>query len=248
MFAGEEAATSEVASQVVGFTTTDTGNNQFMLGIGFEALSTDVDGIKLGDLQGEFEQGDNIQELFMEWDEESQTYLMSFRDFYYKRVSGKWGWYDEDNQSAKEKTFKPGAAVYFISAGDAKPLTQAGGVRKDTYEHPAFDESVEMLASAFPCGFNPNADAVHFEGLDQGDNIQVQYVYHDEEVDADLLGFTDYYYKRVSGKWAWYDEDNQKVTESIVLPGQGFYFLTDGDPSEKSLTEDSPLAPAEEVE
>ena len=171
---------------------------------------------------------------------------MEFNDFYYKRVSGKWGWYDSENKNAADKVFSPGTAVYFISdSGEAKPITQAGGVRKTTYVHPPFNEMVEMISSAFPVGFNPNnADTVHFEGLEQNDNIQVQFVYFDEETQSNLLGFTDYYYKRLSGKWAWYDDSNAKVTEPITNAGQGFYFFTadGGDPSERSLTEDSPIA------
>lgn len=252
-------ATDEVASQIVGYNTLNTGDSQVMLGMSFEGIG-DSTGVALKELKGDFEDFDNIQVARVEFNEEEDSNELCFTDYFYLASGDDGGsapeetgagWYlDDMTTPAFDETIPLGSAVWFISSsGSPKGITVAGQVRGSAYTHPDFDESMEMVCSAFPVSFNPNA--ADWQGLEDFDNIQVARVEWNEEEGSNDLCFTDYFYLASSEDGGsapeetgagWYLDDMTSLVDSgIADPGQGFWLIT-ASPANVKLVEQSPIA------
>ena len=241
------------SANVVGYNTLDEKIPMVMVGISFSDL-TSTDGVRIGDIKGDFVQNDRFMAVSSYYDDEEEDTMLDFTTYTYRNGKSGWGWYNKSNSLANDVRIKQGTALYFSSQNMENPeditaLTVAGQVDKLAYTHPTFTEPYMMVCSAFPTGFNPNdLTRVEFTGLAQNDRIMVESSYYDDEEEDSILEFTTYTYRNGKSGWCWYDKTNNAVSKSIVNPGQGFYLSLDPDDGERdysevTLKEYSPLAP-----
>ena len=230
----------EWAKKRVGYNTLNTGDKQVMLGCAFEQVGVAGEGVLLNDLQGDFEDYDELQVASL--NAKGKVAFASY--YYYTEIGGMAmegdGWYNEDFQLVGNTMRIPvGSAFWFIpSSGAAKAVTLAGQVGAGSFPHTIKDKQ-SMICSAYPVAFNPNVNST-WEGFEDYDEIQVSRVNSKGKI-----AFTSYYYYTEVGGMAmegdgWYDEDFQKLTEPICAVGQGFWLIL-GNPAGHSFVETSPL-------
>ena len=219
---------------MVGYVNLNTAETDFIVGCNFVSTDGVTEGIKFSDIKGEFEDYDNIQVASI------VDGKITFTDYYYFSKDGGMvsdtGWYADDMVTfVGNETLKLGSAIWFGS-GTEKAVTLSGQVYKGDFTH-KFTETQEMVCSAFPVAFNPNKAT--WVGLQDYDNIQTSSV-----VDGKIV-FTDYYYFSAEGGMVsttgWYLEDMETMAGEIAVPGQGFWLTFNGEPSEVSLIETTPL-------
>ena len=227
----------DITSQnVVGYNTLNDGNSSVMLGCTFADVTGTSQGVKLGALVGNFEAYDGIQIAYM------QNGVIEFTQYQYLTeddgVAAN-GWYDGSWESAADVVIPRGSAVWFVSSsGTSKDVTSAGEVPSTSMIHPAFAESSNMICSAYPVEFNPNAVSVAWSGLKSYDEIQVSYV------NEGIIEFNQYQWLTEDDgvdEAAWYDGNWEKVTVPIAAVGQGFWLVL-SNPDAVTMAETSPLA------
>ncbi len=224
------------SANVVGYNTLDTGFASQMLGVPFKGVGNNYDGVKLSDINGEFVSYDEIQISYME------DGLINFNTYQFLTEEDgveAAGWYDGSWEPAADCIIPRGSAVWFVSSsGDAKGVTVAGEVTKGSTTHPAFEESSNMICSAYPVAFNPNATTVTWAGLQPYDEIQVSYM------EDGLINFNTYQYLTEEDgveKNGWYNGSWELVEEPIASVGEGFWLIV-SDYANVTLTEKSPIA------
>jgi len=221
----------------VGYNTLNTGDASQMLGSTFKNANNGTDGVKLSELIGEFAAYDEIQVSYMDEDGYIQFTVYQYLDTD-EGVDAD-GWYDGAWESAANVVLPRGSAVWFVSAsGTGKSVTTSGEVVSTSTTHPAFAEPSNMICSAYPIEFNPNAATVTWTGLSAYDEIQVSYVDQDG-----YIQFTVYQYLNTDegvDEDGWYDGAWEKVTTPIAGVGQGFWLVL-SDFENVTLTEASPI-------
>lgn len=227
------------SQNIVGYSTLNTGDASQMLGVVFKNVAGNVDGITLADINGEFVSYDEIQVSYM------ADGLINFNVYQYLTVDDGVdadGWYDGSWESAASVVIPRGSAVWFVStSGDAKDVTLAGEVATGSTTHPAFSESSNMICSAYPIAFNPNASTVTWTGLNSYDEIQVSYM------ENGLINFDVYQYLttddgvEVDG---WHNGSWELVDAPITAAGQGFWLVV-SDFENVTLTEAFPSSVTE---
>ena len=225
------------SANVVGYNSLDTGYSYQMLGSTFKNTTTGADGIKLSELVGDFAAYDEIQVSYMDGDGYIQFNVYQYLDTN-EGVDAD-GWYDGAWEPA-DILIPRGAAVWFISSsGSAKEVTTAGEVAATSTLHPAFAEQYNMICSAYPVEFNPNAATVTWTGLNAYDEIQVSYMDGDGYIQFDVYQYlnTD---EGVEEN-GWYDGAWEKVTTPVAGIGQGFWLIL-SDYENVTLTEASPIS------
>ena len=207
-----------------------------MLGITFKGVANNCDGIKLSDIKGDFVSYDEIQVAYVE------DGLINFNTYQYLTEEDgvdAAGWYDGSWESAATYVISRGSAVWFVSSsGSAKNVTVAGEVTKGATTHPAFDESSNMICSAYPVAFNPNASTVTWTGLRSYDEIQVSYM------EDGVINFNTYQYLTEDDgveKNGWYNGSWELVESPIASVGEGFWLIV-SNYANVTLTEKSPIA------
>ena len=201
---------------------------------------TAVDGgeVKIGSVQGSFEMEDNIQFSYMDEDGYVQfkTYIWWPED----TIGDVAGWYDDDIFVGDSLTIPTGAAVWFITnSGEPTPdgLTTSGAVLPTFIEHNGFPETFNMIGSAFPVGFNPNAETVTWSGLEMEDQIQVAYM--DEDGYVQFITYMWWPEDTIGELAGWY-QDDILVEEAVAEVGQGFWLIL-ANPGDVYMKEVSPL-------
>lgn len=207
-----------------------------MLGVQFSAIEVSSSGVYIKDIQGDFEEEDELQFAYTD-----EGGLIQFNIYTYFTADGGMvdedGWYNGDFEAVGDELLPIGGAMWFFtSSGDAKAATMSGQITKDPIVR-TFSEANNMICGSFPVAFNPNGKNVSWSGLSEEDEIQVAYT------DSDgLIQFTVYTYFTADGGMVdedgWYDGDFSKVESAIVEVGQGFWLFPQ---STVTLTETSPL-------
>ena len=227
------------SANVVGYSTLKTGYTHQMLGVPFSNVNGNDSGVLLKDIAGNFGIWDEIQFSYMD-----EHGLVQFNTYFYlnEDEGGECeGWHDGDYVYIGDSVSIPaGAAVWVISQNnDALSITSSGEVRKSAFVHSNFKETYNLVSSAFPVAFNPNANTVTWSGLNIWDELQVAFVDEDG-----LIQFTQYFFldENEGGEAdnKWHDGDYCLVTEPIAAVGQGFWLIT-ADPENVSFTEKSPI-------
>lgn len=198
------------------------------IGASFENLGTSafIPLSSLSCVEG-FADGDQIQTSFVK-----PNGVVAFNTYEYWDGDG---WVDPASGDVvgDDVGFSLGKGAWFIS-NEAKQITSAGGVKKSNHTH-TFEESWQVISSAFPVDFCPNSAGVSWGCLD-GDQIQVPHV------DANgIVRFTSYEYWDGDG---WVDPSSGDVLAAnfaITTAGKGFWFITTA-PDTVSFAEVSPIA------
>ena len=243
-------AAMAVESGVVGYNTLNLNEPMMMLGISFSDCAGNSNGIRLGDLSGDFSKNDLLMIATSEYDEMEDDTVLDFSAYTYKTsgASGA-GWY-KGGTFAADVRFKPGTAMYFQVADAESPIgvTGSGAVTTEPITQ-TFTEPMTMISSAFPAGFKPNDKTLtEWTGLVRNDLIQVASSEYDEMEDDTILDFQAYTYKTSGAAGAGWYQGGTFLSSAVTIPGQGFYLTLDPqegerDYAEVSLKEYSPLAP-----